>query len=468
MNALIVLSSLGLLALLAEIAKLRKFIFPLVMLGLAATIFVCVYDWRDGEKPVLPEIFNNMIRFDKYAAAFTVLICFVGLLWFVMSNHYIQTETSVSDHFVLAIFSITGAVMLVSFNNLTMFFLGVEILSIPVYVLAGSRKENLASNESAFKYFLMGSFASAFLLFGIAFLYGATGSFDLQTISNALYDNPSAQPAFLYTGVILILVGLSFKVSLAPFHAWAPDVYSGAPTAVTAFMATIVKIAAFAAFFRLMAYSLMYVNETWLNVLLVLSALSLIIGNITAVFQDSVKRMLAWSGISHAGFMVMAIIAMNIGSVSSIFYYATAYALASIIAFSVLLTLFPGDEKASYDRFNGLGKKNPLLAFGMTVAMLSLAGIPPVAGFFAKYHILSSMLTGGSKWTLLLAIIAILSSLVGVYYYFRVIINMYFKSGDESPVELKLSHRLLLIACVMMLIVLGLYPDLLLEIKLVP
>ncbi len=464
MNALIILSSLGLLTLLAELGKMRKLIFPLVMLGMVTTIGASVWGWGDF---ALPAIFNNMIRFDNFAAAFTILLCFVSLLWFVMSNHYIQTQTSVSDHFVLAVFAITGAVMLVSFNNLTMFFLGVEILSIPVYVLAGSKKDSLESNESAFKYFLMGAFASAFLLFGIAFLYGATGSLDLQTISNALYDDTAPHPEFLYAGVLLIVVGLSFKVSLAPFHAWAPDVYSGAPTTVTAFMATVVKIAAFAAFFRLMAYSLTGVNDTWMNVLMVLSALSLVIGNITAVFQNSTKRMLAWSGISHAGFMVMAIIAMNIDAVGALFYYSAAYALASIVAFTVLITVCSNGSD-SFNSFNGLGKRNPLLAFCLTVAMLSLAGIPPVAGFFAKYNILSALLVGSLKWQVLLAVIGILGSLVGVYYYFRLIINMYFRDpSEDTPVEIQGSHRLLLITCVVLLIVLGVYPDLLLGIEIV-
>lgn len=460
MNALIILSSVGLLALLAELGKLRALIFPLALLGMLATITAAVLGWGDA---TLHPLFNNMIRFDNFAAAFTILICFIAILWYVMSNPYIQTQTSVSDHFVLTLFAITGAVVLVSFNNLTMFFLGVEILSIPVYVLAGSKKDSLASNESAFKYFLMGAFASAFLLFGLAFLYGATGSLDLQTISTALHDTSVAQPGFLYAGVLLILVGLSFKVSLAPFHAWAPDVYSGAPTPVTAFMATIVKTAAFAAFFRLMAYSLTGVNDTWMNVLMVLSALSLIIGNVTAVYQNNVKRMLAWSGISHAGFMVMAIIAMNISSVSALFYYATAYSIASLVAFTALIAT--GFE--SFDQFNGLSKKSPLLAFALTVGMLSLAGIPPVAGFFAKYDILASLLQQRMPWHVFLAVIGILGSLVGVYYYFRLIINMYFREASGEGVSLSTPHRMILVLGVVLLILLGVYPDLLLGIEIV-
>lgn len=460
MNALIILSSTGLLALLAELGKLRALIFPLVLLGMLATIAAAVIGWGDVS---LPAIFNNMIRFDNFAAAFTILICFTAIIWYVMANKYIQTETSVSDHFVLTIFAITGAVVLVSFNNLTMFFLGVEILSIPVYVLAGSKKDSLASNESAFKYFLMGAFASAFLLFGLAFLYGATGSLDLQTISTALHDTTVPHPGFLYAGVILVLVGLSFKVSLAPFHAWAPDVYSGAPTPVTAFMATIVKTAAFAAFFRLMAYSLTGVNDTWMNVLMVLSALSLIIGNVTAVYQNSVKRMLAWSGISHAGFMVMAIIAMNISSVGALFYYASAYSLASLVAFTALIA----SGYDSFEQFNGLSRKSPLLAFSVTVAMLSLAGIPPVAGFFAKYSILSALMEQRMPWHICLAVIGILGSLVGVYYYFRLIIAMYFRESDGEPLTLSGPHRMILVLSVALLILLGVYPDLLLGVEIV-
>jgi NADH-quinone oxidoreductase subunit N len=464
LNALIILSALGLLTLLAEMAKLRRLIVPLAVIGLAAAIGASVMSWNNL---YLNELFKNMIRFDNYAIAFTCLLAFTGILWFLLSGEKISGEPTVADHTALIIFALAGGVMLTCFNNMTMLFLGVEILSIPVYVLAGSKKDDLSSNESAFKYFLMGAFASGFLLFGIALIYGATGSFDLQTINNAI-GSAAFLPAYFYAGVLMIVAGLAFKVSLVPFHFWGPDVYSGAPTNITAFMATVVKASAFAAFFRLFAYSFTPAGETWMNVLMVLAALTLTVGNITAVFQQGVKRMLAYSSVAHAGFMVIAIVAMNQESVGAIFYYLAAYTLASIAAFGVLINVVSAYGNDSFDSFNGLAKRNPFLAFAMTIALLSMAGIPPLSGFFAKYFILNALLVASFKWHVVLAIIAILTSLVGVYYYFRIIIAMYWKAPSSSD-KLAISplHQVLLLITALGIIALGLYPDLLMGLKLI-
>jgi NADH-quinone oxidoreductase subunit N len=323
--------------------------------------------------------------------------------------------------------------------------------------LAGSKKDDLGSNESAFKYLIMGAFATGFLLFGIALIYGATGSFDLAEINTFLVAHKGTMPMIFYAGVLLMLVGLSFKVSVAPFHFWAPDVYQGAPTAITAFMATIVKTAAFAAFLRLFLTSFVSVNELWVGVLSVMAAITLLTGNITAVFQTNAKRMLAYSSVAHAGYILLALIAGNTYSISSILYYTAAYSIGSIGTFGILWLVSSSKGNDTIDSFNGLGKTNPFLAVVMTIALLSLAGIPPTAGFFAKYYIFTSAFQSGYTT---LVLIAILASLIGVYYYFKIIIAMFFKEASTSEeIILDLNTKLVLFIVAIATVALGLFPD---------
>jgi NADH-quinone oxidoreductase subunit N len=409
------------------------------------------------------EAFSNMIRFDNVALAFSGVILATAFFWFILANDYFE-EDHVTDHFALVLFALVGALMLTSFSNMTTLFLGIEILSIPMYVLAASKKNNLASNEAGFKYLIMGSFASGFLLFGIALIYGATGSFDLMAIRAYISHAQGDLPAFFYAGVLLMLVAMCFKVSAAPFHFWAPDVYEGAPTVITALMSTIVKTAAFAAFMHLFLVVFGGVSETWSMVLAVIITLSLVISNFTAAVQTSVKRMLAYSSISHAAFMLMAILANNRGwaSISSILYYSLAYSIGSIAAFTVLYNVSKEKDNANIDAFNGLGKRNPLMAACMVVAMLSLAGIPVTAGFFAKYFVFATLIGTSFKW---LIIVAILTSAVGAYYYFKVIIAMYFKSAEtETEVPVETSHTVLLVLTTIFTIALGLMPKFVIEI----
>ena len=296
MKSLLLLSGLGVLSLLAEIFNFKKWLFPAVIVGLVATIGVAVKDWN-----TTIHYYSDMMVFDNFAICFTVLICCIALLWFFMSQSYFTEETNVTDHFALVLFSLVGAVCMLSYNNMAMLFLGIEILSLSLYVMAGSKKNSLLSNEAALKYFLMGSFATGFLLFGIALIYGATGSFHLSKIAAFVVESKGQIPTFFYGGVLMMLIGLSFKVSAAPFHFWAPDVYEGSPTVVTAFMATIVKTAAFAAFFRLFSTCFIGVSGIWTDVVAIMCVLTLLIGNITAVYQQNTKRMLAFSSVAHAG-----------------------------------------------------------------------------------------------------------------------------------------------------------------------
>jgi NADH-quinone oxidoreductase subunit N len=451
MKALILLSSLGVITLLAEIFSFKKLLYPLVLLGLIATIILNIGDWN-----AVHNTFYNMMRFDNYAVAFTSVILVVAFLWFVMAEGFFKDETNQTDHYALVLFALVGAVIMVSYTNMAMLFLGIEILSIPMYILAGSNKTDISSNEAAFKYLIMGAFATGFLLFGITLIYGATGSFDLMEIKAAVTTNVGTLSSIFYVGVLLMLVGMAFKVSAAPFHFWAPDVYQGAPTVITAFMATIVKTAAFAAFLRLFSTTFMSVGHTWMQVVWVMAALTLLVGNITAVVQMSTKRMLAYSSVAHAGYMLLGLVAGNSFSNSAILMYAAAYSIASIATFCIIGIISDSKGTDSIDAFNGLGKSNPFLAAVMTISLLSLAGIPPTAGFFAKYYIFTSSFLAGNIGLVLIAIIA---SLVGVYYYFRIIIAMYFKDGGKEKIDLQINQHILLIIVAIATIALGLFPD---------
>lgn len=452
MKTLVVLTSIGLLGMFSEIFRVRKILLPLVVLGLIAAIGAAVFDWNTNAM-----YHNNMMLVDNYSLAFSITMIATTLLWFSMSSGFFSSENSKSDHFSLIVFALTGAVLMTSFNNLLMLFLGIEILSISMYILAGSNKTNLSSNEAALKYFLMGSFATGFLLFGVALVYGATGSFHLDQIATAV--SLQAGSWMLYAGVLMILVAMAFKVSAVPFHFWAPDVYQGSPTVVTSFMSTVVKTAALAAFFRLFIHTFSPVSQMWHTTLYVIAAATILVGNITAVYQTNVKRMLAYSSISHAGYMLIAILAMHGSAGNSLLFYAIAYSASSLASFAVLLIISSSTGNESIESFYGLARKNPFLAVMVVISVLSLAGIPPTAGFFAKYYIFVSAMQNGLTP---LVIIAITGSLIGVFYYFRLIIAL-FRDGDAVQIQLKPAFNVVLITAAVIALVLGLMPGLVVE-----
>lgn len=459
MKGLLIISALGIIAMLAEIFKFKKLLLPLVLLGIVGAYALNFMEWKTG---LHISYFENMISFDKIAIAFSGIILATAFFWFILANDYFEKESNLVDHFALVLFALVGALMLTAFTNMTTLFLGVEIMSIPFYVLAASKKNDMRSNEAGFKYLIMGSFASAFLLFGIALIYGACGSFDIMEIRTYISTNAETLPMFFYAGVVMMLVAMCFKVSAAPFHFWAPDVYEGSPTLITALMSTVVKTAAFAAFMRLFLIGFAEVSPIWTGILAGVVALSLVVANFSAAMQTSIKRMLAYSSISHAAFMLMVIMAnvrSNI-SLDALIYYSLAYSIGSIAAFGVVYNVsLKGDE--SITAFNGLGKRNPFLAICMSIAMLSLAGIPITAGFFAKYFVFTTVIGSQYQWLLILAI---LTSAVGAYYYLKVIIAMYFKEReDESIVVIESSNRFVIILTTILTLAVGLAPGLVAE-----
>lgn len=449
MNALYIVSGLGIISLIAEIFSLKKLLRAVVVLGLIAAAILISFDWNTSQY-----YFQNMVVFDNTALAFAALMIITSLVWLGISGAFLTHEENISDRMALVLFTLVGGIVMASFNNMSMLFLGIEILSVSLYVLAGSRKD-LFSTEAAFKYLLMGSFATGFLLFGIALIYGATGLFHINLIADYVNTHAAELPSFFYVGVLLMLIGLAFKISAVPFHFWAPDVYTGSPSPITAFMSTVVKIAAIAAFVRIFSTCFIAVSDTWITVLQVITILTLIIPNVTAVYQTNVKRLLAYSSVGHVGYILLAFIADPASASGTIFFYLTAYAAASIASFSVLIILEKDDNEVTISDFNGLFKRNPALAVTMTVALLSLAGIPPLAGFFGKYLVFAQAISHGYVG---LVVVAVLTSLIGVYYYFKVIIAMYLPS-DGSAIEITSAQRVLLILLIILSFALAIFPD---------
>lgn len=405
--------------------------------------------------PIFNVPLNGMLEPGKYGLLLNQILIAAGVLYFILSGRDIEkVGIHVAEYYALIFFIYSGIGIATSYTSLLMLFLGIEIISIPLYILTGADKLNLKSNEASLKYLLMGAFSSGLMLMGIALMYGAAGSFQLRNFNFSL-----VQISYnLIAGMLLLLVSMSFKASAAPFHFWTPDVYDGAPTVFTSFMATIVKIAVFAAFIRLFEGSYGNLHNKWQLVISIIIAATLLIGNVTAVFQQSVKRMLAYSSIAQAGFMLFALFAFNEVAKEGIVLYAAAYCLATIGIFAVLTKM----EDYTYDGFNGFAKKEPLLAAVVAIFLLSLAGIPLTAGFFSKYYMISAALATGGKY-LWLMVLAMLCAAISVYYYFRVIQAMYFKSGEAQHVAVSTPFKWALVVVAALVIIIGVLPQTLLQ-----
>jgi NADH-quinone oxidoreductase subunit N len=453
MKAIIAATIIGVLLMFAGfLVKDKKSVVTLAIVLFLLLFGVNVWDLMEaGDEPQM--LFNNMLRIDRYSLWFNMLMTGCTVLYALLVHKEIRkVGVHVAEYFALISFILVGVYLLSGYNNLLMLFLGIEIMSIPQYILAGSDKRNLKSSEASLKYFLMGAFSTGILMMGITLLYGATGSFNVTAFtfmqSNML--NPMA-----LAGIMFLLIAFGFKVSAAPMHMWTPDVYDGAPTPFTAYMATVVKAGAFIGFLRLFAVSFAGLSSHWMMILAIVTAATLLVGNVTAVFQQSVKRMLAYSSIAQAGFMLFAIVAVNATSWQGMTIYAVAYSVATIGIFSVLMKL----KDNTYDGFNGLAKREPALAFFTTIFILSLAGIPLTGGFMAKYFVLLAAVENGQLFWLV--IFGLLMAAISVYYYFRVIMAMYFKDGNpELSTEVSNTDKVLLGFTCALIIAMGVAPQL--------
>jgi NADH-quinone oxidoreductase subunit N len=457
MKAIIAATIIGVIMMFAGLfMENKRSVVTLATVLMFALLGVNIWELMHTPSDAPQLFFNNMLRIDRYALWFSTLMTGCTCLYFLLIGKEIaKVGAHVADYFALIVFILCGIYLLAGYNNLLILFIGIEILSIPQYILAGSDKRNLKSSEAALKYFLMGSFSTGILLMGITLLYGASGSFDI--VSFSFLQTESLNPLAL-SGILFIMVALGFKVSAAPMHMWTPDVYDGAPTPFTAYMATIVKAGAFVAFLRLFTVAFGSLSNHWMMILAVIAAATLLVGNVTAVFQQSVKRMLAYSSIAQAGFMLFAVLSVNATAWQGFIIYAVAYSVATIGIFAVLLKL----KDYTYDGFNGLAKSQPALAFFTTIFLLSLAGIPLTGGFMAKYFVLLAAVEQGQL--LWLVIFGLLMAAISAYYYFRVIIAMYFKQGTpELNSEITSTDKFLLAITCGIVILIGVAPQLLLS-----
>ncbi len=456
MNTIIITAILGVILMLTGAFSSNKKIPKIIAIfGLLAAVACNFLELTSGS-PFFDINFKSMLATNPYNLTFINVVLLCTLVYFVLSGNEIEkVGTNVAEFFALICFVLCGVSIAATFNTLLMFFIGIEIISIPLYILTASDKRNLKSNEAGLKYFLMGSFSTGIMLLGIAFIYGAnaTGSFYIQDLAFSGKLVPMAA-----VGMVLLFIALSFKVSAAPFHFWTPDVYDGAPTVFTSFMATVVKAAGFFAFMRLFEFSFGEVHEQWQKLVVVILVATLIIGNFTAVFQQSVKRMLAYSSIAQAGFMLFALFALNSKAKEGIVLYSAAYSLATIGFFAILLKM----KDYTIDGFNGLFKQKPILAIAALVFLLSLTGVPLTAGFQSKlYMLVAAVETKRHMWMI---IVAVLCAAVSAYYYFKVIQAIFFKpAADEQTVTENVTRgfEIAVVIVAVLVILLGLAPGLL-------
>ena len=453
MNTLIAIIALGVLCLLFEIMNLRKALVPITILGLIAVLGLTVSDYN------MPgSFYGNMIAVNNFSVTFSSLFIVLTIFLVALShNFYEKHPTKLSDFIAIKVFLLSGAVAMVSFGNLSMFFLGIEVLSISLYILAASNRMNLKSNEAGMKYFLMGSFASGIILFGICLIYGAMGTFDVVEISEL--SRSAELPIWFPIGIALVTIGMFFKIAAVPFHFWAPDVYEGSPALTTATMSTLAKVVAMATLFKLLTAMNAEISYQFQIIVVVVSMASMTVGNIMALKQANVKRMLAFSGISHAGFMLMTLLSTTTAA-GSLLYYATAYSLSGIAAFAVILYVCKNLDNEDIANFHGLGKTNPLLAAILTGSLLSMAGIPIFAGFFAKLTLFSQTIQAGY---LVLVIVAVINSIISVGYYFKLILAMYTKEPNENRTGTPVLVYGVAVVAILLNLAVGLFPSLVLD-----
>jgi NADH-quinone oxidoreductase subunit N len=453
MQTIIAIAALGVFSLIAEIFNIRKALVPVTIIGLLAILGITLNLWSVDAS--FNDQFASMVVADKFSTAFSSLFIVLTIFLIALSSDvYKEQQGQISDYISIKIFLLSGAVAMVSFTNLAMFFLGIEVLSIALYILAASKRLDIKSNEAGMKYFLMGSFASGIILFGICLIYGATGYFNIQEI----YDlsQGAGLPIWFPIGITLMIIGMLFKIAAVPFHFWAPDVYEGSPALTTALMSTLAKVVAMATLYKLLSGLTVGLTYNFEIIIVIISIASMTVGNIMALRQKNVKRMLAFSGISHAGFMLMALLSLSTAA-STLLYYASAYALAGIAAFSVIIYVTKDKDNEDIVNFNGLGKSNPILAGILTASLLSMAGIPIFSGFFAKLMLFTQTI----KAEYLVVVIAgVINSIISVGYYFKLITAMYTKEVSEEKKATPFVYYAVAVISIVLNIIIGLHPSL--------
>jgi len=425
---------------------------------------------------------NGMIAHDNLRLSFSFVFLFVTAMTVLISTVWVERENvPVGEYHALLLFATFGMMMMSAGNDLVIIFLGLETLSIATYVMAGLRKGDLKSNESSMKYFILGSFASAFLLYGMALIYGATGSTGLTQIAEKV-ANPNF-PALLLVGGAMMIIGFGFKIAMAPFHVWTPDVYEGAPTPVTGFMAAGPKAAAFASFLRIFVLGLPLIagaqasaslHATWITALTVMAMITIVVGNVAAIMQNNVKRMLAYSSIAHAGYALVGFVGAGMAksvqardaAIAAVAFYLLSYAVTNLGAFAIVTLLAQkNDRRTEFDDYNGIGFKSPVLAFSLTLFMLSLFGLPLTAGFMGKVLVFRPALEAGNTLITILVVVAVINSAISAYYYLRLVIVMFFRERTTQWHEPKMpmSMAVAILITVLGVLYFGIFSDRVIE-----
>ena len=425
------------------------------LLGTAIGLWVTLRLWNVHPTAA----FGGMVFLDNYALFFNLLfLTGTGLTIFISSDFLEREDAGRAEYYVLILAATLGMMIMAAGADLIVIFLGLELMSLALYILVGFFRNRKDSNEASLKYLLLGAFATGFLLYGIALVYGATGTTNLREIELALAQGRENSHLMLLGGVALLIVGFAFKVSAVPFHMWAPDVYEGAPTAITAFMSAGPKAAGFAVFFRVLYAALGDLSGDWSHAIWILAALTMTVGNLGALSQRNIKRMLAYSSVAHAGYVLVAVVAANERGVAGGLFYLMAYTLMNIGALGVVVVLGRrGDEHLEIAGYSGLGFRYPGLGLAMTLFMVSLAGLPPTAGFIGKFQIFSAVVESGYIW---LTVIGVLNSLVSVYFYLGVVVSMYMRPsvGQVHEVSISPFSRVALIVASLGTLYIGLAP----------
>ncbi len=401
--------------------------------------------------------FSGTFISDGLADVLKVFIYLITAVVFLYSREYLVVRKLFKgEFFVLGLFAVLGMMILVSGYNMLTLYLGLELLSLSLYAMVAMHRDSMESSEAAMKYFILGAIASGMLLYGMSLIYGATGSLDIGEISSYI-RNSSADDMVLLLGLVFIIVALAFKLGAVPFHMWIPDVYHGAPTAITLFISTAPKIAAFAMVMRLLADGLGGLHVQWQDILVILAALSIAIGNVVAIAQANIKRMLAYSTISHVGFLFLGVLAGTDEGYSAAMFYVLVYALMSLGAFGMVILLSrAGFEADNISDFKGLNERSPWFAFMMLILMFSMAGVPPTVGFYAKLAVLSAVVDVGLVW---LAVFGVVFAVIGAFYYLRIIKFMYFeKPEDTAPLVTDFDMRAVISANALVVLALGIFP----------
>ena|SRR3989338_1385665 len=461
---ILVLAGFGMIVLLVDVLSSRKLggKNSLAYISLIGIITAAILTKNSTSTTLFS--FSETIIIDNYSLFFNfIFLLSTGLIIMISHSYIKREEINYGEYYALILFSTIGMMLMASGADLLNIYIGLEVMSISIYILTGFKRSKLISNEASLKYFLLGAFATGFLLFGISIIYGTTGTINLNQIACFIAEKGGKSDPLMLMGMGLIIIGLGFKVASVPFHAWVPDVYEGAPTAVTAFMSVGPKAAGFAVFLRIFLTAFGSIHYEWQKIIYILAILTMTTGNIIAIAQVNIKRMLAYSSIAHAGYLLIALVADNNMGVSGTLFYVLSYTFMNIGAFAIVIILSQkGDEFIQINDYAGLGLKHPLLAIAMSIFMLSMAGVPPTAGFVGKFYIFSAAIKSGYIG---LAIIGVINAVISVYYYLRIMVIMYMKEPSREFSPLTISP--LIIAAIVISVIgtlqLGIFPSKVME-----